>query len=331
MSEDRFNMSRRTAMGVAGLAAAAGAAPFALTGRASADENAVTGALPNRPFFNEGQLGGFKLMTVFDGYVQLDGPHPIFGADQPAETVEDLAQQRFLPPKKMEIGFTPTIVDTGSERILFDTGNPDSRRPTAGLLAERMALAGIDPSSIDVVVITHFHPDHIGGLRQGNEATFPNARYVTGQAEYDFWTAEERLTGPTENTAKLVQDKVVPLADKFTFIAPGDDVASGITAIEAFGHTPGHLAFNIESEGARLVITADTANHYVVSLQRPEWEVRFDMDKAKAAETRKELFGMIAADRVPFIGYHMPFPSIGYVETVGGNYRWVPASYQLTI
>jgi glyoxylase-like metal-dependent hydrolase (beta-lactamase superfamily II) len=99
----------------------------------------------------------------------------------------------------------------------------------------------------------------------------------------------------------------------------------------AFGHSPGHMVYMIESNGQRLAITADTANHYVWSLQKPDWEVKFDMDKAAAAAARKQVFGMLAADRVPFIGYHMPFPALGYVEPMGDGFRYVPASYQMML
>jgi glyoxylase-like metal-dependent hydrolase (beta-lactamase superfamily II) len=117
-----------------------------------------------------------------------------------------------------------------------------------------------------------------------------------------------------------------------TFLADGGSVTGGITAMAAFGHTPGHMAYMIESKGARLAITADAANHDVRSLARPRWEVRFDSDKAAAAATRERLFGMIAAERIPFIGYHMPFPAIGYVGANGeGGFRYVPMSYQLIL
>ena len=96
----------------------------------------------------------------------------------------------------------------------------------------------------------------------------------------------------------------------------------------AVGHTPGHMIFNVESEGERLVLTGDTCNHHVASLQRPDWHVRFDMDKEKGAEARRRVFDMVAADRVPFIGYHMTFPAMGYVEKLDLGYRFVPVTYQ---
>ena len=201
---------------------------------------------------------------------------------------------------------------------MFDTGlNPDSIRAP-------LQSAGVNPDDVTVVVITHMHGDHIGGLSgEGSEATFKNARYVTGQAEFDAWSKRDN---------KNFKNKVAPLAEKMEFLGDGGAVASGVTAIGAFGHTPGHMIYMIESGGKQLAITADTANHYVWSLAYPDWEVKFDMDKAKAAATRKQVFGMLAADKIPFVGYHMPFPGTGFVETRGeGGFRYVPASYQLDL
>jgi glyoxylase-like metal-dependent hydrolase (beta-lactamase superfamily II) len=223
------------------------------------------------------------------------------------------------------------IVNTGEQLVLFDSGNGAARRPDAGRLAELLETAGFAPGEIDVVVLTHFHPDHIGGLMEDGAPLFPKASYVANEAEYDFWSAEDKLSGPTERVATLTQSNVVPFAEKMAFLKDGGEVVSGITAVDASGHTPGHTAFHLESVGERLMITADTANHYVASLQRPDWHVRFDMDKEAAAAARKKVFGMIAADRIPFAGYHMPFPAVGYVKAIDGGFRYVPASYQLDL
>ena len=116
-----------------------------------------------------------------------------------------------------------------------------------------------------------------------------------------------------------------------TMLYDQGSASSGISAMAAFGHTPGHMTYHIESEGKNLVIGADFANHYVWSLSHPDWEVKFDMDKAKAAETRKALLGMMASEKIPFIGYHMPFLALGFVEAKDGAFRYVPASYQFML
>ena len=174
-------------------------------------------------------------------------------------------------------------------------------------------------------------PMLVNAGKEGDQPAFPNARYVAGQVEYDFWKDPARACTPAENGHKGVLKNMTPLAEKTTFIKGGDSVASGITAVEAFGHSPGHMVFQLESEGKGLVITADTANHFVLSLQKPDWEVKFDMDKTKAAAARRMVFDMVATDRLPFIGYHMPFPAIGFVERIDQGYRFIPETYQFDI
>jgi len=328
MSSNPSGISRRSAL-LGAVGAGAALAVSSLPVRPALAAAPMLGA--SKPSVYRFKLGGFEVSTILDGAVQLDGPHPIFGENQSLEDVQALAAANFLPTGRMAISFAPVVVNTGSELVLFDAGNGAGRRPDAGSLHAMLGTAGYTPEQIDVVVLTHFHPDHIGGLMEDGAPAFPNARYVTGQAEYDFWSPVEKASGPTERVGKLVQSNVVPFADKMSFLGDGQDVVTGITGMAAFGHTPGQMAFHVESDGKRLLITADVANHYVVSLQRPDWHVRFDMDKEAAAATRKKVFDMIAAEKIPFTGYHMPFPNVGYVEPMGSGFRYVAAGYQMDL
>jgi glyoxylase-like metal-dependent hydrolase (beta-lactamase superfamily II) len=324
-----LSTDRRSAMKFGAATIAAMGAPLTMTRAAHADITVSPDLFAGIHRFS---LGGLEITAIRDGGRAMDGPHPIFGEDQDAEAVAELMQDNFLPADRFVNGFVPVLVETGSELVLFDTGlGAGARQGGLGQLRDRLQAIGKTPEDVDVVVITHFHGDHIGGLMEDGAPAFPNARYATGQVEYDFWTHEDRLSGPLENAARGVQANVVPLADKMTFLADGDDVISGITAMSAFGHSPGHMIFHLESEGQRLLITADTANHYIASLRRPDWHVRFDMDKEAAVATRRRVFDMVATERIPFIGYHMPFPAVGFIEALDEGYRFVPASYQFEL
>lgn len=309
-----MTISRRHAL----LAAAALplAAP-ALLRAAPAVAEAPPMAGPGFAPYHRVRLGQFEVTTLLAGSRAGDKPQETFGLNATPEEFAALSQANFIPADRSFNFFTPVVVNTGAEVILFDTG-----LAAEGTLAA-LTAAGITADQINTVVLTHMHGDHIGGLSgEDGTPTFANARYVTGATEHNHWSGAAN---------EGFDAKVKPLNDKFTFLDDGGSVASGITAIAAPGHTPGHMVYRIESDGAQMMLLADTANHYVWSLQRPDWEVRFDADKAQAAETRKRVLGMLAADRIPFAGYHMPFPGIGYVEAQGDGFRYVPASYQLML
>ncbi|WP_208353301.1 MBL fold metallo-hydrolase [Pseudaestuariivita rosea] len=265
------------------------------------------------------KLGSMNVTTLLDGTTPRDEPQSIFGMNVSAEEFAQVSEENFIPTDMAQFFFTPTVVDTGADIVLFDTGLGQ------GGLQNALAEAGVAPDAITIVVITHMHPDHIGGLMTDGQPTFPNARYVTASAEYDFWKAQEA----GNRVGDMVKANVTPLAENMTFVEDGASVASGVTAMAAFGHTPGHMTYMLESDGQQLLLIADMANHYVWSLAYPDWEVRFDMDKEAAAATRRRVLGMLAADKIPMIGYHMPFPAAGFVDTREDGFRYVPVSYQL--
>ncbi|MCG7520109.1 MBL fold metallo-hydrolase [Ruegeria sp. Ofav3-42] len=306
-----IKLTRRAALGTAAaLPFAAAAAPVLAAG---------TETKANSTIAKSFTLGDFTVTTLLDGSLPRDGAQEIFGGGASDEDFAKVSADNFISPDVAQFFFTPTLVNTGSELVLFDTGLGQ------GGIQAALADAGVTPDQINVVVITHMHPDHIGGMTTNDAPTFPNARYVTASPEYDFWAAQDA----GNRVGDLVAAKVTPLAEKMTFVENGGEVASGITAVAAYGHTPGHTVYHLESNGQRLVLTADLANHYVWSFAHPEWEVRFDMDKAAATASRRNVLGMLAADKVPMIGYHMPFPAAGFVEARGDGFRFVPVSYQM--
>ena len=266
--------------------------------------------------FNRVKLGGFEVTTILAGTRTVPDPQNIFGMNASAEAFAAASEAAHIPTDAAQFFFTPTLVNTGNELVLFDTGL-NAEGTTAAL-----EQAGYTADQVDIVVITHMHGDHIGGLMAGDAPTFPNARYVTGAKEFDAWATMDN---------EGFETKVRPLAEQMTMLDDGSGVVSGITAMAAFGHTPGHMTYMLESEGKQLLVAADFANHYVWSLGYPDWEVKFDMDKSAAAKTRRDILDMLATDQLPFIGYHMPWPGTGFVETRGEGYTYVPTSYQLML
>lgn len=294
---------------------------------------------PLQPGVYRFKLGGVEVATILDSKSIREGLHPHYGANAGADAVHALARDNNIDPQRFEHPNIPTLVNTGSALVLFDTGNGAlpreyeqlrARMPAGNLIA-RLAELGHKPEDIDVVVLTHGHPDHIGGLTEGGKPMFPNARYVFGATEYDFWQRNENVREARKFNRELFVKVCTPLADRATFIKPGDTVAPGITAVDAHGHSPGLMAFHVESEGKRVMITADTCTQYVMAVQRPEWHFEMDDDKDKAVATRQRILDMLATDRVFVASFHMPFPGIGWVERANGSYRWVPHSYQLNL
>lgn len=305
-----YSMSRRSVL--AGAAAAPLAAGLGATA-ARADGHMQGAQIPRISRFG---VGDFEVTTLLVGSRTVEDPQSIFGMNVDAETFNAASAEALLPTNAAQFFFHPTLVNTGSELILFDTGL------NGAATAQAVEMAGYSADAVTHVVLTHMHGDHIGGLMTGGEETFANAAYITGQAEFDHWSGTD---------SEGFTNMVAPLAEKMSFIGDGASVTSGITSMAAFGHTPGHMAYMLESGGQQLVVFADLANHYVWSLAYPDWEVRFDMDKEAAAATRRRVLGMLATDQVPFIGYHMPFPGVGYVETRGDGFHYVPHTYQLLL
>jgi glyoxylase-like metal-dependent hydrolase (beta-lactamase superfamily II) len=293
-----------------------------------------------QPTINRFKLGGFEVTTIVDSQVIRPGLTPSFGGEQHADEVKALAKANRIDADRYLHQFQPILVNTGKELVLFDTGNGSLReeheqlksRLPAGHLVERMGQAGYKPEDVDVVVLTHGHPDHIGGLTKGGQPVFPKARYVIGAAEFNFWHKGENVREARQFNRELYMKIVVPLANYATMIKPGDEVVPGIRAVDAFGHSPGLMAFTIESEGKRMINWADTCNHYVVAIQRPDLHLDVDDDKEKAVATRKRILDMVASEDLLVAGFHMPFPGLGYVEKgKDGSFRWVPHSYQMNL
>ena len=304
-----MKLTRRQTLAAAATVPAAAALPRA----AAAEAHAMTDA-PLGTWHRTLNLGDITATTLLDNTVPREDPHSIFGLNVDDATFAQVSEDNFLPTDMAQFFFTPVLVRAGENTILFDTGLGQ------GGIARALEDAGQTTGDVTHVVITHMHGDHVGGLMTDGSPTFANAEHITGETEMNYWI---------ENPNDAINNNIVPIQDQFTLIGDGTEIAPGITAMAAFGHTPGHMIYRLDSGDRSMMICADMTNHYVYSLAHPDWEVQFDMDKAAAAETRRRVLGMLASERMPMTGYHMPFPASGYVEENGDGFRWVPTSYQL--
>lgn len=284
---------------------------------------------PIRSFVHRFGWAGGEVTTIMDGAILRDAVRPPFALGMDDAEMAAVGRANNIPPDRMEHGFVPTLIQTGGQLVLFDTGfGAGGRAQGTGRLAERMAEAGYRPEDVDVLAFTHMHPDHILGLKDGDALAFPNARLVMGRHEFDAWRKGDGLPAARAENRALFERLILPLADRFEFVDDGDTVAPGITAEAAFGHSLGHMMYRFAGAGQQILVWGDVTNHYVWSLQHPRQPVFFDDDREAAIATRLRVLDMVATDGLMVAGFHMPFPSVGHVERSGESFRWVAATYQ---
>jgi glyoxylase-like metal-dependent hydrolase (beta-lactamase superfamily II) len=325
-----MQVSRRTFMATA---AAAAAVPTSLSavGPAQAAAPMIGKQVPSIYRF---KLGEFEVTVLSDGALRAPRPEGVV-VNQPFSEVQKALEAGNLPKDRIVNPFTPFVVNTGSKLVLFDTGFADNGPPGVGQLAANMAAAGVDPKTIDAVVITHFHPDHISGLRnKAGQAVYPNAEIIVPGGEWTFWTDEGEASKAADVwKPSFAHTKRVfgPIAKDVKRIDAGKEVVPGITSVASPGHSPGHGAYVIASGNAKLLYIGDVTNNPVLFARNPDWHLWADMDKAMAVSTRKRLLDMAAAERLLVYGYHYPFPNVGYIEKHGAGYNFVPAVWQIAL
>jgi glyoxylase-like metal-dependent hydrolase (beta-lactamase superfamily II) len=266
-------------------------------------------------------------MVVSDG--ELIAPANIFAPEVPAAEREAFFKAINIGLQEVRSNPNLTLIKRGNELILFDTGSGANFQPTAGKLSENLAAAGIDPASITKVVMTHGHPDHVwGNLLDDGKLRFPNAAYYSGAVEWDFWNAKDLIDKMPKEMSSFVlgaQKNYGAVKDRVTMLKAGDDIVTGIRALDTPGHTPGHMSFEVAG-GEGLIILADAVISSAVYFPHPEWKFAFDSIPDLAVETRKKMLDRAATDKVKMIGYHWPSPGVGFAEKKGTAYAYVPAT-----
>ena len=274
-------------------------------------------------------VGQIEVVIFDDG--TFAGPATLFAVNGPeAEVTEVLAAQGLTPTDTIPLGIHPLLIETGDQRVLLDTGS-GAFDPASGKLLAALAVEGIAPEEIDVVLLTHFHVDHFGGaLDQAGGLAFPNARYLINAVEHEFWSGDpslDELVLPDEFKQLFRQptiDTLAGLQGTIEHIAPGDEIAPGVTTVDAKGHTPGHLAVEISSDGEGLLHIVDAAHLPEFHLEHPEWFMAADNWPAWSVTTRKMLFDRAADENLLVSTYHFPFPGLGRVVKDEIGWVWTP-------
>jgi glyoxylase-like metal-dependent hydrolase (beta-lactamase superfamily II) len=279
------------------------------------------------PGFQRFRLGTFELTALDDGVWHRPMGKDFVRNARVTAVRRAIADVRPRQRDTLPLAITALLVNTGSKLVLIDTGSAGQVVDTAGSLMRHLAAAGVAPDKIDIVLISHFHPDHIDGLKTKDGArVFANAEIKVPAAEWAFWmdealpgTAKPAVARYARNTRRIFGDMIKDV----TRFAPNEEVAPGIVALDAFGHTPGHTAFAVASGNESMLVLGDLASHPALFVRHPEWQPGWDMDGALAVASRLRLLDRAAADRVPVQAYHFAFPSRGEITRTAGGYEFV--------
>ena len=281
------------------------------------------------------KVGSFECTSVSDGARTFPMPDT-FVRNVPKEQALAAAEAAYMPKGMVTIPFNPQLINTGSKLVLIDCGLGPGAGPTVGLMAGNLVAAGIDPRSVDMVIMSHLHPDHTNGIKAADGSlAFPNAEIKVPAQDWAFWMSDDNAAKAPNDMMKNyfanVRKVYAGITDKVTKYEWGTEVAPGITALDTSGHTPGHTSFAVASGSSRILIQSDVTNIPELFLRNPDWHVAFDIDPQKAAQTRRKFYDMAAAEKAMVVGFHFTFPSIGYVEKDGASYRLVPIAWNPVI
>jgi len=279
------------------------------------------------------QVGDITATVLSDGIIS--GPPNVYAGDAPEAELEEILRRAFLPTDLMTLNLNTLLLEIDGRRILLESGAGTTMGPNGGRLFDNLQAIGLSPDDIDLIVISHTHPDHVGNLRAaGGGKAFPRAIVMVPRADWAFFLEGEPdlsyMPVPPEfrqRFAANIKQSVQPFAGDIELYEAGVEILPGLMTIAASGHTPGMATFLVQSGSDQLLLTADLAYHPLVNVDRP-WRPGPDRDQEAAAAARRRIFDQAAADRTLVLGFHYPFPGLGRILRTDTGYAWVPAGWQ---
>ncbi|KXF76402.1 hydrolase [Paramesorhizobium deserti] len=324
-----FTINRRRIM----LSAVAGASALALRpgfGLALAQDAAVS---PSNVGYYRLQIGDIRATILSDGTIA--GPPRVYAFDAPEADLETVLANAFLPSDMMTLNLNTLLIETAGQRVLIEAGAGQTMGPNGGRVFANLAAIGLRPEDIDIVVVSHTHPDHVGNLRTADGGrAFPHATVFAPKADWDFFVRNDPDLSymPVsqefrQRFAAAIKRSVEPVAPSVELYEAGTEIVPGLTTLSASGHTPGMVTFLVHSADDQLLLTADLAYHPLVNIDNP-WRPGPDRDKDAALESRRRIFDRAASERLLVLGFHYPFPGIGRMLKTDSGYAWVPAGWE---
>jgi glyoxylase-like metal-dependent hydrolase (beta-lactamase superfamily II) len=281
------------------------------------------------------KVGSFHCIAISDGTMiyappMFPPPATFLFANAPRGQLEQALHEYNLTPEQWTEWVSPYIclvVNTGEHRVLVDTG-ANGLTPNTGKLLPNLKAEGITPEDIDMVILTHGHPDHIGGNTDSEgKPVFRNARYVMWQSEWDFWTSGQAETKLDEHVRerqlKFARKNLPPIQGQLKLVDHETEIIPGIQAVAAPGHTPGQMALTIFSRGKQLLCVSDVVLH-PIHLTQPEWCAGTDFSPQQVVATRRRLLKRAADEKALVLAFHFPFPGLGHVSQKEDTWQWQP-------
>ena len=273
------------------------------------------------------KIGDIVVTTISDGY--LDGNLEVM-RNVDVEKARQILQDAFRPARRTSVN--TFLIHSKGRTAIVDTGSGNYLQPSAGHVQRNLAAAGIDPKSIDTVLLTHMHPDHSAGLTDmsNGQRLFPEAELVMHENELAHWFDDGAMAKVDERSQQLYfgagREQVAPYKDRTRLFTQGE-VFPGVTAVPSLGHTPGHTAYLIASGNDQLMIWGDTVHVPEVQTAFPEAGMAFDTDLAAAAASRKRMFDRVSADGILIAGMHLHFPAFSRLARRGDAYALYPEAW----